>query len=403
MSDTDTQGVWKLPLDILMEVMTISRAEAAVLMRTCRLLYDLGPPYVLRDGVALHSKSQTKSFVSFMLADTARLAYMRSLDLGPEIFDRRLSLEPHGTAASFADLLGHPATVLDTLILRNMEKLLVYNPHLLTPLVNMTSLRRLDVYGVGRVARDALRMMRSHLLSATVALAGPLGYMPALQCQTAFSDVFSALGFSSDTLQEPDLSLGAPINPTRSAPVSLQFPRVRTLRTVLDTHFPQCSLLRLFPNLTAFHLLPGEGSFDVVNEPNPAWFMGFLRDANGKIGLPPSFGLLECSAEVTRLYPFGAHLTVSKLRLLGYLNDPELPFLRVVLAEMRPDELEVSLPGFAVAEEVVGMLRELGFGTLRVLKMNLPLAPVYMEQFCSVIDSLLEMNSNLKVVVNPAP
>ncbi|KAM5545143.1 hypothetical protein V8D89_001254 [Ganoderma adspersum] len=384
-----------------MEVMDVSQVGAAALMGTCRLLYELGPAYALRHGVTLRAKWQVASFMSFMLAGTNRLTYMRSLDLGPAVFERRLNIELHGTGASFAELLGHPASALDTLILRDMEKLLVCNPHLLTPLVNMTSLKRLDVYGVGRTAREALGMMRSHLVSATVALAGPLGYFPALHGHSAFSDVFSVLGFSSDTLQELDLSLGNPINPTRDVPISLQFPRVRTLRTVLDTHFPHCALLRLFPKLEKFYLDPGLGSFDVFHDPNIAWLITSLRNANGAIGLPPAFRLLECSAEVTSLYPLSAHLTVSRLHIRGYLSLPELHFLRVVLAETRPDELEVSVPGLAVAEEVVGILRELELGTLRVLTVNFPFRLVPEERFRAVLDALLQMNSNLDVVVNP--
>ena len=373
--DTDERVTRKLPLDILLEVMDISQVVAAALMGACRILYALGPAYVLRQGVTLRTKSQMASFVSFMLADTRRLAYMRSLDLSADAFKHCRDVESHGAlGASFADLLANPARALDTLILHDMEKMLTYNPRLLRAINGMTSLKRLGVYGVGRGSIEALRMVRSQLVSATVALVGPLGYTPALRGDSAFSSVFSVLQFSSGTLQELDLSLENSINLARDVPVTFQFPRVRTLRTVLGTHFPQCALIRLFPNLETLHLVPGEGSFGAEEHPYLPMFMSVLRDANAKIGLPPSFRLLECSAEVTSVYPLGAHLTVSKLRLRGYLRVRELPFFRVVLEETRPDDVEVDVLDWELAEELVGMLPELELGKLRVLRltMNIP-------------------------------
>ncbi len=218
-------------------------------------------------------------------------------------------------------------------------------------------------------------MMRSQLVSATVTLAVRLGYTPVPRVHSAFSDIFSALKLSADTLQELDLSLGTPVNPVRDVPVSLRFPRVHTLRTILDTYFPQCIVLRLFPNLQNLHLIPGLDSFRISEDPNAVWFMDTLRNANGKIGLSSSLKLVECSGEVTSLYPLSAHLTASKLRMRGYLSQHELSAFRVVMAETRPIELEVSVHGLEVVEDIVGILGELEVGTCRVLTLNVSFRP----------------------------
>ncbi|KAI1786639.1 hypothetical protein LXA43DRAFT_50494 [Ganoderma leucocontextum] len=375
-------------------------------MGTCRLLYALGPPYVLRHGVTLRTRLQMASFVCFMRADAGRLAYMRSLDICAKVFEPRRDVVVHGTDASFADLLTHPTTALNTLILHDAEKILACNPELLTAVSTLTSVKQLHVDGVGRAAIVTLRTMRSHLVSATVALAGPLGYTPALRGHSAFSDVFSVLQFSADTLQELDLSLGIPINPARDIPVPLQFPHVRTLRTVLDTHFPQCILLRLFPNLQNLHLIPGLDLLYIVEDPNSGWFMHALRDANGRIGLSSSPRLVECSGEVSSLYPLSAHLTVSKLRICSHLHDRELPFFRIVLVETRPAELEVSVRGLDVVEAVAGILRELEPLTLRVLTLNVSFRPwdgeqvAVEERLYAALGILLQMSSSLNVVVS---
>ena len=382
-NDIETRGVWKLPLDILTEVMAISQPEAAALMETCRVLYALGPPYVLRHGVMLRTRAQMASFVSFMLADTSRLAYMRLLDLGANVFEFLCRFDARRTDPSFAELVTHPTTALHTLILRDMEKTLTCNPHLFVAVGTLTSLKRLHVHGVGRTGIEALRVMHSQLVSATVALTVPLGYIPSLHGNSAFSDVFSALQSSADTLRELDLSLGTPINPTRDVPVSLRFPHVRTLRTVVDTQFPQCILLRLFPNLENLHLVPGTDLVCVARDPNAVWFMDTLRHANGKIGLSSgpsspshSLKLRECSGEVTCLYPLSAHLTASRLQICGHVGEHDLCFLSVVLAEIHPEELEIGVHGLEDVEEIVGVLRELQEPwTLHVLTLNFSFRP----------------------------
>ena len=357
-------------------------------MATCRVLHALGPPYILRHGVTLRTRSQMVSFVSFILADIGRLAYMHFLDLGAKVFEPLRDGAKHGSDASFTDLLTRPEIVLKTLTLHDMEKMLACNPHLPAAIGALSTLKHLSVHGVGRAAIVALRTMRSQLVSATIALMGPLSYYPALHGHSAFSDVFSTLQLSADTLQELDLSLGIPVNSAHDILVSCQFPHVRTLRTVLDTHFPQCTLLRLFPNLENLHLGLGTRCFGIAEDVNAVSFMVAIREVNSKIGLSPSLKLLECSGEVASLYTLTAHLTVSRLRIYGHVGRHELPFFRVVLAEAQPAELELDVHGSEVVEELVGILRELEPRTMDVLTLNVSFWPGDGEQVVAEVRQL---------------
>ncbi|OSD01305.1 hypothetical protein PYCCODRAFT_538000 [Trametes coccinea BRFM310] len=155
-----------LNYDVLLLVMSFSDKQTlSCLMRTCKELYRPATRYLLEGGADIESEEHIVSFLPFLRADAPyRASLLRQL---------RIDLGYYGDVSSdAASLLEElllclaPAGYLTDLILWNSEPLLRSHPDLSTAIAQLSTLRYLEVYGVGQLG---CRMLSE--LQATLAIA----------------------------------------------------------------------------------------------------------------------------------------------------------------------------------------------------------------------------------------
>ncbi|EIW53775.1 uncharacterized protein TRAVEDRAFT_74911 [Trametes versicolor FP-101664 SS1] len=147
--------------DILLEVMAVSDtvADCARLMRTSRILYDRGPPFVLaRDTPRLTKESHLLSFLAFLRREPARrcpLVHRLELSLGDRVFKPSL-LQLIDTLPLINDL--------QYLSIDEAESFLGFpglNNDLVAAFATLTSLHELRMTGASHAAIGLLHGIRS--------------------------------------------------------------------------------------------------------------------------------------------------------------------------------------------------------------------------------------------------
>ncbi|RPD54123.1 hypothetical protein L226DRAFT_617233 [Lentinus tigrinus ALCF2SS1-7] len=334
----DTLGKMQQPvviLDILLAVMLVSRRhEVSAMMKTCRLLYEAGVPYLLKETVDLKHEDDIVSFVTFMAAEqSSRLRY----DIG-----LRLSLA-ESLSPGVAELLTHflknggDAMRFRTLHLDHPEKLLSSSPGLADAFSTISYIDRLHVYEAGPLATSTLQNLRAEVHHVSVRLDG-----------------FGSVTHGTPTGTETDLTIL--LHSLRGSLLSFHgegfdsrlthetiFPNVASLS--LTGHVPIYvpDYARAFPNVT--NLATGTLQMDLISL-NEAPRISAWRLENRSAQLSHGTGswpaLKQCRGTVADLWALGLRCEVEKLTATVDMDSAwELGMLGEVLRDLRPKYLEM--------------------------------------------------------------
>ena len=158
--------------DVLLLVFSLAHMRTKLaLMSTCQTLYKEGGKQLLKDNdhvLELRTERHLDSFIRFMDADAgSRMRHLRNLNLD---IDPNLSRPVAKRLGKMLKRLGGLAlgSRLTDLNINNPESLLSIHPFLSRKIAGLTSIKRINLGGVGKRSVKMLKSMQSELQSVEI-------------------------------------------------------------------------------------------------------------------------------------------------------------------------------------------------------------------------------------------
>ncbi|TBU54081.1 hypothetical protein BD310DRAFT_104481 [Dichomitus squalens] len=369
-----------LPFDILLLIVEMSpRQTAAEMTLTCRTLRDGGARFLLQGVVSVTRGPSVKSLLLFLYSDPQdRFKYLRSLEVATG------SLPPKAVDALLG-LLSHPLLSLDSLILREADKLLNSKPtpsshhalSLLSAFSALTTLRHLTVEQCDDKTCILLSTIQAPLLTISVDFT-PLTdwHVPE---DAEHRNPVVLLANISETLEELSGSNFA-IHPDRLM-YDVVYPSVRTIHaTSVDESMPATlAYVAAFPNVAHLSFTSPLNDAAARSESFPAR-LSVLRAANKEA--QRAFGrtwkcLEEVTGNVFDVFALGLACHVPRLRIIGDVSAKLLPYVRDALEDTLPTSLAVTIAGATMFADgtVANLLRAVCAQQVHELELELSFSP----------------------------
>ncbi|KAI0657668.1 hypothetical protein C8Q70DRAFT_258808 [Cubamyces menziesii] len=362
-------NVRAIPFDVLLSIMEMSRYRTILTIAgTCRTLYyaPQSSRLLLRNGVLLRSSRAIESFLLFMLADPAtRFKHLHALT-----FERGGFSEE--AVDAIKNLLAHPLFNIDTLVLHDSEAVLssgvpfVEGPNddwscagtpLFEPFAGLTTIRHLTVDELGVRASTYLKMLPSALISVSIKFGSAGPSWNRLMDANAYNPIV-ILARSAGTLEVlKGLPFSLPL--LGSTIYKTIYPRVRMIEIGLleDWMRGVVAYAHAYPNLEHFSLIEPE---------RPRGWDEYLRmhtfiradlerrrrrnrEDQITYGSWKSLQILE--GEISAVYVLGLACKVSELRVVGVVEEDTAHYLEVVLSDVQPETLSLTVDGGSMFDE----------------------------------------------------
>ncbi|KAI0333270.1 hypothetical protein GY45DRAFT_1319872 [Cubamyces sp. BRFM 1775] len=377
-----------LPLDVLFSVMAVSpRYTISAMMRTCRTLYHTSESsrLLLRD-VELGWNYQVVSFLPFMLAaPSTRFHHLHALTFEKGAFS-------DVAVRAIKSLLAHPLFAIDALTLRDAEAVLtsgikyhsglwevpLASAPLLEPFARLTTLKHLTMDAADACASEFLRTLSSSLVSVSAGFPpDPTILFPRKWAFrdynfTTFPDPIVSLVRSTDTLEVLEGS-GFSLPQTNTRLSDAIYPHVWKLRAGFKYGTWErlvAAYAHAFPNLR--HLVLNKYVESYIRN------TGTIQGVNGRQHIRlgnredqlqhdswKSLSVVE--GTVSAVYALGLVCKVSELHLKDVVTEDMVTDLEVVLQDVEPETLSMTIWGAAMFREGSRLSRLLATPTLQCI------------------------------------
>ncbi|PIL36330.1 hypothetical protein GSI_00018 [Ganoderma sinense ZZ0214-1] len=355
-----------LNVDVLLLVFSLAHKQTQLaLMSTTRVLYREGGKQLLKDmdGVWLGTEPRLESFLLFMDADGgSRMRYLHRL-----ILDINLNLS-RPVAKRFKNMLNRlaPVSRLTDLSILHLEPLLSAHPFLSKAIANLTSIKTIDLFTVGKRSVKMLKSMQSELETVEFG-----GFDDQLIQSSKPDDpdlIMLLRPFSSSLRSLTVAGWCATVDPQDDAP---QYPLLSALTLDEPTSPTTWHYSRAFPNLKCLTIMTtgfvtAEERLDEFHQANVAQ----LR----RHGCWESLDWFE--GPILELWLLGLLCPVSKLNLHDECYPVTPDILRGALVPARATQLRVSFYQFGLFrdEDFIRAFVEGCGATLKVLDLTIKIS-----------------------------